>query len=310
MKKTIAIIGTVSILLLASLFLSISSQAQIVNMGSTTLASQNVRYANEAGTGTTANKLAKLTGAPSTAIITAITDTSGIVGIVVKGAGTTGSADIAFAGKASCVFDSATTAGHYVTNDTSTAGDCMDAGATYPTSGQVIGIVTSTNGGAGTYEVDLTLGQPKAGGSPMPTRATMWHDASIVTAGNAIVITHDALQNYSLFSQQPNAADGDTFTQSFLLAAGTYTLAVLGQTNNSKGRIDWYIDNVKVVSLQDWYSAGVVYNVVQSVASITVTGSGRHVLKGVINGHNGSSSNYWMLLTKIWLVPASDTSEF
>jgi hypothetical protein len=41
----------------------------------------------------------------------------------------------------------------------------MDAGATYPTSGQVIGIVTSTNGGAGTYEVDLSLGQPQAGGA-------------------------------------------------------------------------------------------------------------------------------------------------
>jgi hypothetical protein len=29
----------------------------------------------------------------------------------------------------------------------------------------VIGIVTSTNGGAGTYEVDLSLGQPQAGGA-------------------------------------------------------------------------------------------------------------------------------------------------
>jgi hypothetical protein len=134
-------------------------------MGRTFLAPGAVRYANEAGTGTTLNKLAKLTGAPSTAILTAITDTSGIVGIVVAGAGTTGSSDIAVFGKASCAFDSATTAGHYVQNDTSTAGGCMDAGATYPTSGQVIGIVTSTNGGAGTYEVDLSLGQPQAGGA-------------------------------------------------------------------------------------------------------------------------------------------------
>jgi hypothetical protein len=138
--------------------------AQTVNMGSTYVASQNVRYANEGGTGTTLNKLAKLTGAPSTAIITATTDTSGILGIVVAGAGAAGSADIAVAGKASCVFDSATTAGHYVVNDTSTAGDCMDAGAAYPASGQVIGVVTSTNGGAGTYEVDLSFSQPQSGG--------------------------------------------------------------------------------------------------------------------------------------------------
>ncbi len=145
--------------------LQIPTPSQTVNMGKTWVASQNIRYANEGATGTTVNKLAKLTGAPSTAIITGTADTSGIVGIVVAGAGTTGNAIIAGAGKASCDFDSATTAGHYVKNDASTAGDCEDAGATYPTSGQIIGVVTSTNGGAGTYEVDLSLGQPQAGGT-------------------------------------------------------------------------------------------------------------------------------------------------
>ena len=153
-------IFTIAILVAASL-----AGQSTQNMGRTYTASQNVRYANEAGTGTTLHKLAKLTGAPSTAIIVATTDTSGIVGIVVAGAGNTGSADIAFAGKALCAFDSATTAGHYVVNDTSTAGDCMDAGATFPTTGQVIGVIGSTNGGAGTYEVDLTLKQPQAGGT-------------------------------------------------------------------------------------------------------------------------------------------------
>ena len=193
MKKTLAIIGTVSILLLASLFLSVSSQSQTVNMGRTYVSSQNVRYANNGGTGTTLNKLAKLTGAPSTAILTTTTDTSGIVGIVVAGAGTTGSADIAFKGKALCAFDSATTAGHYVTNDTSTAGDCMDAGATYPTSGQVIGIVTSTNGGAGTYEVDLTLGQPQAGGGGGPS------GTGLLVLPNSALSSSSSWQSYTIW---------------------------------------------------------------------------------------------------------------
>ena len=71
--------------------------------------------ANAGTTGTTANKLAKLTGAPSTAVITATTDTGGVIGIVVGNAGTTGNAQIATAGQASCVFDgTATTAGDYV----------------------------------------------------------------------------------------------------------------------------------------------------------------------------------------------------
>jgi hypothetical protein len=196
MKKHLTIAATVfGLLSLATLSLTISSQSQTTNMGRTYVSSQNVRYANEAGTGTTVNKLAKLTGAPSTAIITATTDTAGIIGIVVAGAGTTGNADIAFKGKALCVFDSATTAGHYVKNDASTAGDCEDAGATYPTSGQVIGVVTSTNGGAGSYEVDLTLGQPQAGGAGGGGSTTIGPYASLpatCTAGNAYIPTDSA----------------------------------------------------------------------------------------------------------------------
>src|ERR1019366_4231840 len=72
-------------------------------------------FPNEASTGTTANMLAKLTGAPSKAILAATTDVSGIAGIVVSGAGTTGLAAIAISGDANCTFDGATTAGDYVT---------------------------------------------------------------------------------------------------------------------------------------------------------------------------------------------------
>lgn len=111
---------------------------------------------NNAGTtGTTLNKLAKLTGAPSTAVITATTDTQGAIGPVSAGAGTSGAATIVQNGSASCVFDGATTAGDYVQISSSTAGDCHDAGSTFPTSGEVIGRVTSTNGAAGTYTVIL-----------------------------------------------------------------------------------------------------------------------------------------------------------
>src|SRR5438093_2044244 len=110
---------------------------------------------NDTTTGTTVNKLAKLTGAPSKAIITATTDTAGAFGIVVGGAGTSGNAQIARLGTASCVFDGATTAGDYVQIST-TAGDCHDGGATFPTSGgQVLGQVLSTNASGGTYAMVL-----------------------------------------------------------------------------------------------------------------------------------------------------------
>ena len=64
------------------------------------------------------------------------------------------------------MFDStATVAGDYVQISSATAGDCTDAGSTYPTSGQVIGRVLSTHGsGGGTYAVALS-GLAAQGGS-------------------------------------------------------------------------------------------------------------------------------------------------
>jgi hypothetical protein len=107
------------------------------------------------GAGTSLNTLTKLTGAPSTAVITGTGDTGGIIGIVTSGAGTTGSAVVAQIGLIACQFDGATTAGDYVQNSGTVAGDCHDVGASYPTGGQVIGRVLSTNIGAGNYTIDL-----------------------------------------------------------------------------------------------------------------------------------------------------------
>ena len=119
--------------------------------------------ANAGTTGTTANKLAKLSS--GTAVIAGTSDTDGVVGVVVGGAGTSGSAQIAVNGQASCVFENAATAGHFVTIGTTTAGDCRDAGATRSTSSQTIGRVLTT-GLAGTSQtVALDLSPISSGGS-------------------------------------------------------------------------------------------------------------------------------------------------
>ena len=115
----------------------------------------SVNLPNNETSGTALYALAKLTGAPSTATTAATSDTAGVIGVVVSGAGTTGVARIAIRGRAQCVFDSATTAGDWVTMSTVTDGNCRDAGATEPTSGIIVGRVLSTNGTAGTYEVLL-----------------------------------------------------------------------------------------------------------------------------------------------------------
>ena len=110
---------------------------------------------NAGVTGTTVNRLAKLTGAPSTAVLTATTDTEGAVGICTSGCGTTGSATIAIIGQVSCAFDGATTAGNYVVISATTAGMCHDGGSSFPTAQAAYGRVLSTNGGAGTYVIEL-----------------------------------------------------------------------------------------------------------------------------------------------------------
>ena len=119
--------------------------------------------ANEAGTGTTTGTITKLTGAPSTAIISTAGDTGKFVGVCTSGCGKTGSATITLMGRVSVVFDGGTTANDYVQQSASTNGDFTDAGATYPTTGQVLGRVVSTNAGAGTYDIDLFPAEIKGG---------------------------------------------------------------------------------------------------------------------------------------------------
>jgi hypothetical protein len=97
-----------------------------------------IQRANDSGTGTTLHRLAKLT-AGGQAVRIAASDNTGILGIVTAGAGTTGNAEIAVLGIATCEADTSTTVGNYVAAATGTAGRCADAGSSFPVTGQVIG---------------------------------------------------------------------------------------------------------------------------------------------------------------------------
>jgi len=135
----------------------------------------------------------------------------------------------------------------------------------------------------------------------LPLQATLWHDESVVTVGNALLsVVSGSGQRYATLSYQNVAADGDTFTQDFTLKAGNYTLYALGFTNANSGKIDWYVDGVLQSSGQDWYSAGNVFNVIKT-SSVTVVGNGIHELKGVVNGKNVASGGYFIQFTKMWI---------
>jgi hypothetical protein len=117
-------------------------------------------FPNAASTGTTVNKLAKLTGV-GTVVIASAGDKSGVIGICTgntgtgaSACGTSGSSEIAIQGTFSCVFDGSTTADDYVGISASVAGDCTDLGATFPAGQQVLGRVLVT-AAAGTRSMTI-----------------------------------------------------------------------------------------------------------------------------------------------------------
>ena len=140
----------------------------------------------------------------------------------------------------------------------------------------------------------------------LPKRATMWHEESTVVAGNALARTIQTSAAYNYVMSQNTPAINDEFTNSFVVGEGTYTLYLLGATGASDGQVDWYVDDVLVASAQDWYSASPTYNQQKTVADVVIAEGGYHVLRGIVAGKNASSSNYRLLLTKMWLAQASD----
>jgi hypothetical protein len=141
----------------------------------------------------------------------------------------------------------------------------------------------------------------------LPIRATLWHDESVVTAGNALTTAILATQPHNYVATQSAAADADSFTQSCVLGEGTYTLYILGETRTAGGKVDWTLDGASIATGQDWYSASNTPNVIKSIASIVIATGGRHILQGTINGKNASSSGYTLRLTKFWFVPSADS---
>lgn len=101
---------------------------------------------NALSSGTSQYTLTKMTGAGQ--VVTAsIGDTGGVIGVCLTGCGTTGNATIIQSGLTNCFYDAGLpTPGHYVSISATTLGNCHDAGANYPSSGQVIGRASAGGG--------------------------------------------------------------------------------------------------------------------------------------------------------------------
>lgn len=140
----------------------------------------------------------------------------------------------------------------------------------------------------------------------MPQRATLWHDEATVISGSAISLYQDTTQVYNNTPLQTSHSNGDSFSHSLFLKAGTYTFAVLGVTTTIGGILDWTLDGTSILAGQDWYSVADAKNVIKTTTGISISTDGYHKLVGTVNGKNASSGNYYIFLTKYWFKPASD----
>lgn len=209
-----------------------------------------IEVANAGTTGTTLNMLAKLSGAPSTALITATTDTGGAIGVVVAGAGTTGNAVVAVQGSASCIFDGATVAGDYVQISGTVAGNCHDAGSTYPSANQVIGRVMSTNGAGGTFVVllndEIKAAAGGGGGISSITPGGGLVSAITVACSQTAITTAGTLSQAECVNAQVGTTytfvDGDRakLVTASNAAAQAYSLPQAGAASAFAG--GWFVD--------------------------------------------------------------------
>lgn len=122
--------------------------------------------------------------------------------------------------------------------------------------------------------------------------------------------TNTATQRFGFYfgPTAGNANNGDTIDMSFVIAPGTYTFSYAAVTSGDCGIVDGTLDGVSIFTGDDHYSAVPTGNVIFS-HSITIATGGRHTIRLTVNGKNGSSSDYRVLLTDMYIVPTAYTVE-
>jgi hypothetical protein len=136
--------------------------------------------------------------------------------------------------------------------------------------------------------------------SNFPQSATFFMDEA-TTTGSALATTTHGSQPYNFYvTNFAGALNGDGFQCHVFIKAGSYNLYALGVKAPTVGKIDWYLDGVLVAAGQDWYDAGLTFNVTLSIP-ITISTSGDHTISAVVNGKNAASTAFVFGFTKIWI---------
>jgi hypothetical protein len=225
------------------------------------------QIANQNPTGTTLDTLTKFVGAPTTAQIAAVADSTPVVlgkvlstnvgagtynvelfglnpgapalGITIAGAGATGSATIQQSGIAPCVFDGSTIAGDTFIASGSVAGDCHDTGFAF-NQGAVLGELSSLSffslagtdtlfGWAGDHMVYATLNNVTT--ARLPLTKSFFNVASSTTVFSTLlsfnVSAASPLTSYHLHCDITSRASAVGAGPKFQVTATTVTLSPL-----------------------------------------------------------------------------------
>ncbi len=95
------------------------------------------------------------------------------------------------------------------------------------------------------------------------------------------------------------SADGDEFSVNFRCPVGTYTIRFSAIKDSDRGIVDTYVDASEEDSI-DLYAAAADYLNVVEITGVSIT-AGSHTLKFVVDGKNGSSSDYFLNVNGISL---------
>ena len=205
-------------------------------------ANDSYEICNDTTNGTIVNGLAVLTAA-GCAAKSASALTSGIIGVVIAGAGSSGVATLAHDGYAYCSFDAtATVVGDYVVPSSTANGGfyflCHDAGSAQPTGTQVLGRVMQASSGSTT--VEIFLGMPGSNVSTSASYSIPWFTTS--TTGTAISFSSTAnkVELWGAVLTFPLTTTQVTyFVSTADNTSNTYDIGVL----NSSGNIVAHIGN-------------------------------------------------------------------
>jgi len=104
----------------------------------------------------------------------------------------------------------------------------------------------------------------------------------------ARTVNTSALYN-ALFANS-TTADADEFSVNFYCPAGTYTIRFNALQSTNQGIVDIYLDGSEIDS-QDLYAGSASYIYIHEITGRVLT-EGEHTLRFVIDGKNGSSSDF------------------